>query len=195
MLRTNCSQHSSIDEHRSDRVYIVLNDEHTANIIMHCRQSILFSNGSSWPKKSSPQFDVAMGSFDGAEVCELVGLYVLYHLSSVIGDKMNIGLYRDDGLAILEATSGPETDRIRKKIEKLLKDHNLQITTELGLIQTNFLDVTFNLKSGKYWPYRKPNDQPLYVNAGSNHPPMIKKQTAQHVVQALIRAFLQPRGI
>ena len=151
-------------------------DEHTANIIMHCRQSILFSNDSAWSKKSSPQLDVAMGSFDGAEVCELVGLYLLYHLSSVIGDKINIGLYRDDGLAMLEATSGPETDRIRKKIEKLFKDYNLHITTELGLIQTEFLDVTFNLKSGKYWPYRKPNDQPLYINAGSNHLPMIKKQ-------------------
>ena len=143
---------------------------------MHCRQSILFSNGSAWSKKSSPQFDVAMGSFDGAEVCKLVGLYMLYHLSSVIGDKMNIGLCRDDGLAILEATSGPETDRIRKKIEKLFKDHNLHITTELGPIQTDFLDVTFNLKSGKNWPFRKLNDQPLYINAGSNHPPMIKKQ-------------------
>ena len=81
---------------------------------------------------------------------------MLYHLSSVIGDKMNIGLYRDDGLAILEATSGPETDRIRKKIEKLFKDHNLHITTELGLIQTDLLEVTFNLKSGNYWPYCNP---------------------------------------
>ena len=89
---------------------------------------------------------------------------------------MNIGLYRDDGLAILEATSGLETDRIRKKIEKLFKDHNLHITTKLGLIQTDFLDVTFNLKSGEYWSYRKPNDQPLYINVGSNYPPMIKKQ-------------------
>ena len=63
---------------------------------------------------------------------------MLYHLSSVTGDKMNIGLYRDDGLAILEATSGPEKDRIKKKIEKLFKDHNLHITTKLGLIQTDF---------------------------------------------------------
>ena len=88
-----------------------------------------------------------MGSFDGAEMCELVGLYMLYHISPVIGDKINIGLYRYDGLAILEATSGPETDRIRKKIKKLFNDHNLHITTELGLIQSDFLDVTFNLKS------------------------------------------------
>ena len=75
-------------------------DEHTANIIMYCRQSILFSNSRAWSKKNSPQFDVAMGSFDGAEVCELVGLYMLHHLSFVIGDKIVIGLYRNDGLAV-----------------------------------------------------------------------------------------------
>ena len=42
--------------------------------------------------------------------------------------------------------------------------------SELGLIQTDFL------KSGKYWPYCKPDNQILYINAGSNHPPMIKNQ-------------------
>ena len=35
---------------------------------------------------------------------------MLHHLSSIIGDKINIGLYQDDGLETLEATSGPETD-------------------------------------------------------------------------------------
>ena len=152
-------------------------DEHTANIIMPCRQSILFSNGNLWSKKSSPQFDVAMGFFDGAEVCESVGLYMLHHLSFIIEDKMNIGLYRDDDSATFKATPGPKTDRIRKKIEDLFKNHNLHITTELGFNQTDFLDATFNLKTGKYWSYRKPNDWPhLYVNARSNHPRMIKKQ-------------------
>ena len=38
-----------------------------------------------------------MGSFDGAEVCELVGLYLLSQLQHL---AMNVGLYRDDGLAI-----------------------------------------------------------------------------------------------
>ena len=59
-------------------------DEHTVNIIKHCHQSILFSNGSAWSKKNSPQFDVAMSSFNGAEVCELVGLYDLCAVSSII---------------------------------------------------------------------------------------------------------------
>ena len=42
--------------------------------------------------------------------------------------------------------------------------------------RVNFLDVTFDLRNGKYWPYRKPNDQPLYINKESNHPPNIIEQ-------------------
>ena len=110
----------------------------------------------------------------------------MYHLSSVIGDKINIGHYRNDRLAIPKATSGPETDQIKKQIKKLFKDHNQHITTELGLIQTDFLDVTFNLKSGKYWPYRKPNDQLLLYQCKIQTSANDSKTTAQHVVQAII---------
>ena len=39
----------------------------------------------------------------------------------------------------------------------------------------DFLDVTFNLLDGTYKPYKKPNDQLLYVNTSSNHPPQIIK--------------------
>ena len=48
--------------------------------------------------------------------------------------------------------------------------------TKPKLVQTNFLNVTFNFNSGKYWPYRKPNQQPLYVHHHLNHTPTIKKQ-------------------
>ena len=37
----------------------------------------------------------------------------------------------------------------------------------------DFLDVTFNLESGVFKPYMKPNDNPLYINKNSNHPPSI----------------------
>ncbi len=41
----------------------------------------------------------------------------------------------------------------------------------------NFLDaVIFDLNNGKFKPYRKPNDDPLYINRHSNHPPSIIKQ-------------------
>ena len=68
------------------------------DIIMHCRKSLLFDNETAWTKKNdNDMFDVTMGSFDGAEVCELIGLFLLNNLSEKYG-KNNVGLYRDDGL-------------------------------------------------------------------------------------------------
>ena len=72
----------------------------TIKIIVHSRKSILFNEGNAWVKKTNPEFDVAIGSYNGAEICELVGLYLQDQLSAITG-KHNTGLYRDDGLAIL----------------------------------------------------------------------------------------------
>lgn len=71
----------------------------TVNIIKLARKSLLFEHSkSTWVKKgANPSFDVTIGSFDGAETCELVGLYILNKLSSIININ-NVGLYRDDGL-------------------------------------------------------------------------------------------------
>ena len=49
------------------------------------------------------------------------------------------------------------------------------IAGETNILQTDFLDVTLNLKTEKHWPFRKPNNQQLYININSNHPPSIKK--------------------
>ena len=38
------------------------------------------------------------------------------------------------------------------------------------------MDVTFDLKSGTYYPYRKENNEILYIHKQSNHPPSIIKQ-------------------
>ena len=115
-----------------------------------------------------------MGSFDGAEIFELVGLYVLDQLSSLIGRK-NVGLYRDDGLAAINSSSGPVLDKMRKNIIALFKNEGLSITIETNLFETDFLDVTFNLATGKFFPFRKPNNQSFYINAKSNHPPNIPR--------------------
>ena len=49
--------------------------------IMHCRKSLLFNNSEIWIKKEgSKDFDVIMDSFDGAEICHLVDVYILYIL-------------------------------------------------------------------------------------------------------------------
>ena len=115
-----------------------------------------------------------MGSYDGAEVCEIVGLYLLEKLSTLI-DKKKIGLYRDDGLSVIDNANGPKLDRLRKDIIRIFKSEGLNITIETNLSVTDFLDVTLDLSMNKFYPYRKPNDKPIYINANSNHPPSVLK--------------------
>ena len=64
----------------------------------------------------------------------------------------------------------------RIKIFKIFKSNGLSITVECNLIVTDFLDVTFDLKSATYYPYRKPNNDLLYINQHYNHPPSIINQ-------------------
>ena len=57
-------------------------DDRTIQIIKHARKSLLFDSAGVWVQNDdNPLFDVTMGSFDGAEVCELVGLYLLSEIS------------------------------------------------------------------------------------------------------------------
>ena len=126
-----------------------------------------------------------MRSFDNAELCELVGLYILHILGAKYG-KHRIGLYRDDGLACFGYTSGPQADRIRKDFIKIFKeDFNLSITCETNLKAVNFLDVTLNLTTSKYQPYNKPYNNPLYINILSNHPPNIIKNLPEIYLKEL----------
>ena len=47
-------------------------------IIKHCRKSLHFKNDEPWKNKTTDSmFDVTLGSYDGAEVCELTGSYIL----------------------------------------------------------------------------------------------------------------------
>ena len=150
-------------------------DENVVKVITHSRKSLLFDRDDVWVKKENSSFDVTMGSYDGAELCELAGLYILNILSNEFG-KEKIGLYRDDGLSCFENMSGPETEKIKKKICEIFQSCDLKITIEANLQVTDFLDVTFDLRNGKYYPYRKPNNDPLYINALSNHPRNIIKE-------------------
>ena len=64
--------------------YIDITDR-DIDIIMHSRKSLLFDSNSAWIKKNNSSFDVTMGSYDGAEVCELVGLFILNGLANEYG--------------------------------------------------------------------------------------------------------------
>ena len=75
--------------------------EKDLRIINHCSKSLLYHEDEAWKKKESQCcFDVTMGSKDGAEICELTGIYILSQLSNLLPQE-RIGLYRDDGLILL----------------------------------------------------------------------------------------------
>ena len=154
---------------------ITIIDDETVEIVLHARKSLLFSDGKAWSKKDGSLFDVTMGSFDGAEICELVGLFLL-HQVEIKFPEIDFGLYRDDGLGCYKRMPGPRAERIKKDMIKLFKENGLSITIIMNATVANFLDSTMNLASGKHSPYRKPNDTPLYIHKHSNHPPNITKQ-------------------
>ena len=48
---------------------------------MQSRKTLLFSDGEPWVKKDDEDdFDVPVGCYNGAEVCKLVGTYLLNQL-------------------------------------------------------------------------------------------------------------------
>ena len=116
-----------------------------------------------------------MGAYDGAEVCELVGSFLLYALSLKY-NKTNIGLYRDDGLAVFRNVSGAHCEKIKKEFQKLFRQHGLKLIIKCNLKIVDFLDVTLNLTDSTYKPYHKPNDEICYIHKESNYQSSITKQ-------------------
>ena len=118
-----------------------------------------------------------MGSYDGAECCETIGIYVLYHLTSTkkLFSPSSLGLYRDDGLAIIRGPGAAQV-QLQKEVIAAFKELGFSITTEIGQTSAEFLDVVFDLKSGEFRPYRKPNQVIRYIGVDSNHPQHVKAQ-------------------
>ena len=53
-------------------------------------------------KKGGSIFDIGMGGYAGAEKCDLVRLYLLSLIEHL---DMDVGLFRDDGLAVSRLTN------------------------------------------------------------------------------------------
>ena len=64
----------------------------------------------------------------------------------------------------------------RPQIIRKFNELGLSITALTNQQRTNFLDITFDLANDSYKPYRKQNDEPLYVNNSPNHPPPILRE-------------------
>ena len=100
-------------------------------------------------KKGSHLFDVSMGVYDGAEVCELIGIFLLNLLGWQYDPK--------NGLSIFKNCSGPQMERL-KRLQKVFKNNGLNVIIDCNMKIVNYLDVTFNLNDGTYRPYQKPDN-------------------------------------
>ena len=116
------------------------------------------------------------------ECAELVGLLLLSEVSKI--DRLNVGLYRDDGLAVSGA-SRRQNENMSKQIAKIFENFNLKITSEENSKRVDFLDIIFDLDDESYEPYNKPGNIPQYVHRLSNHPPAIIKNIPTNVNKRL----------
>ena len=112
--------------HTSYSQYSISDDER--KIILQAKQSLLFDQDNPWVRKGNSNFNVGMGSFESAETCDLVGLYLLSKLQHL---KANLGLYRDDGLWVFALTNR-QVDIMKKEICKIFEKQNLRITIEVN---------------------------------------------------------------
>ena len=72
---------------------------------------------------------MTMPVYDSAEVCELAGIFILYQLSLKY-NKNNIGLYRDDGLALFKNISDPQAEKVKKHFQNTFCKNNLNFTVK-----------------------------------------------------------------
>ena len=119
-----------------------------------------------------------MGTFDGAQVCELVGALILSQLSRIINNT-DMGLYRDDGL-IIKKPNGPKLDNYWKRISNALKLLGFKSTIHTNLKTVNFSGITLNITNFTYEPYKKDNNTLIFI-----HPPSITKQIPKSISRRL----------
>ena len=116
-----------------------------------------------------------MGAYDSAEICELVGLFILFKLQELNKIKQ-FGPYRDDGLAIVKNMSGPESEKVKKKLQVLFKKFDLNLIIECNKTTVNYVEITLNLSDGTYKPYQEPENTLQYIHKEFNHIPYIIEQ-------------------
>ena len=80
----------------------------------------------------------------GAEVCDLIGLYLQSQLFDM---NLEIGLYRDDAMAVTDARSR-QIEMMKKKLCRIFKDNSFSITIGANIKSVHFLDVIMNLENG-----------------------------------------------
>ena len=73
----------------------------------------------------------------------------------------------------------------KKEMCKIFKPNSLQITIEANKKVVDFLDITLDLRTEIYKPYKKPNSNLTYIRKQSNHSPSIIKNLPKSINKRL----------
>ena len=98
------------------------------------------------------------------------------------GNKKEIRFYRDEGLLAFRNKSSTQLERIKKKLQRLLKKDDPKITTESNQKIANYLHVTLNLKDDTFKPYYKSDNKIQYIRIEFNHPPNLIKLSLKPIL-------------
>ena len=141
-----------------------------------------------WKKKGDSEFNIQMGSWDGAESTDIVGLFLLDKLNKIKVNNcnINVGIYRDDCLLVVRLTPRL-TQKLTEDLQEIFDQYGLKIVTDANHKRINFLDITMDLESGTYSSYMKPNNTIKYVHTKSNHPPSILKNNPENINKRISR--------
>ena len=122
-------------------------------IIKHSRKSLLFHLEQAWKKKeSSSCFDVTMGSYDGAELCELIRIFMQLVFELIFNDSKY--QYEDalrkrgfkSKLTFRDSTAPPNKKMINKK-RKIIwfnPPYNQNVPTNIAKIFLKLVDKHFH---------------------------------------------------
>ena len=126
--------------------------------------------------KNSGLLDATIGSYDGADVCKLVGICMLKTISQSYSNK-NFVLYRDDSLAVTKTVRSQKKEK-RKNFWKLLA--NATWNSEL-------FGYYFELNDAFYKSYRKLDSKICYVHKESKHSPANPTIGWKFIIHSIIK--------
>ena len=72
-------------------------------------------------------------------------------------------------------------DRTRKNLIKIFQECGISIVCKINLTSVDYLDVHFDMRQETYTPYRKPNNELIYIHKHSNHPQNILRDLPKSI--------------
>lgn len=103
-------------------------------------------------KIPSGYFGAPQGLYDGVEILELIGIYMLSKINKTVHID-NHRIYHNDSLMAVPNNNRKKNNSIRKKLHQVFKEMDFDITVKINKKVVQFLDTELNLLDGNISPH------------------------------------------